>query len=96
MRNKLSATNTLCINKFFKLLFILFQFRIDKSTYLLTICEACSDLDKWILQEWINLEQFYNYGSPFFHPHSTMRKIILVVMGINMVGNLENFVLDFF
>ena len=75
------ATEKPSINKIFALLLTYFQYRINESTRGRTICDAWSDLDKWILQEWIDWEQSFDYGGIIFSKHSIVCWIMLVVKG---------------
>ena len=54
------------INKFFVMLLTYFRYRINEITQYLTIYDGCSELDKLILQEWIDWEESCNYGGNKF------------------------------
>ena len=58
------------------------------------MCDAWSNLDKWILREWIDSEQSSNYGGIIISKHSIVCWIMLVVRVVILVGTLEYFALD--
>ena len=56
--------------------------------YFVTILDVCSNLDDWILQEWIDLEQTCDYGSVIFRKRSIFSCRILIVVSFIFVRTL--------
>ena len=70
-----------------------FRYSINKSTHFLTIRNICSDLDKWILKEWIDWEQSSNYARVIFPKLSIVCRIIIMVISVIFVGTFGYFAL---
>ena len=75
----------------FTLFLTYFRYTIEKSTHFLIIFDICSELHKWILQEWIDWEQSSNDGSVIFPKNGIVCMIILMVMSVTFVGTFEYF-----
>ena len=93
IRNNFLAPEKPWINKFFVLLLIYLWYRINESTQLLIICDACSDVDKWILQEWIDGGIFQLRWYIIFPKQNIVYWVMVLVIGVILVGIVEYFTL---